>query len=245
MKSPSSPPTIAASTISPHRSRLRGSTPPFVRPPQGRDDHPTATCANYAQTMAETLALAPADRYLHTASFSFSSSIRQFTVPLACGASVVIASREQGARPAGPLRPDPPPARNHPRHRPIILVGLRPNARFHRTRRPRDMVSNALRLIPLRTASSARQVSSTNGRAFSITRRRSSTCTARRRPAASPQPTRPCRHRIGGACGRSPRPPDHQHPGVHPRQTRPPGGRSAPMANCTSAAQACRPMQTQ
>ena len=35
------------------------------------------------------------DRYLHTASFSFSSSVRQFTVPLSCGAAVAIASTEE------------------------------------------------------------------------------------------------------------------------------------------------------
>ncbi|MBZ5604626.1 MAG: Ldh family oxidoreductase, partial [Acidobacteriia bacterium] len=35
------------------------------------------------------------DRYLHTASFSFSSSVRQMTVPLSCGATLVLAKTEQ------------------------------------------------------------------------------------------------------------------------------------------------------
>ena len=35
------------------------------------------------------------DRYLHTASFAFSSSVRQFAVPLSCGAAVVVAPTDQ------------------------------------------------------------------------------------------------------------------------------------------------------
>lgn len=47
--------------------------------------------AHYARAMAEVLAISADDRYLHTASFGFSSSIRQLVVPLGRGASVVVA----------------------------------------------------------------------------------------------------------------------------------------------------------
>ncbi|MCW5978751.1 MAG: amino acid adenylation domain-containing protein [Bryobacteraceae bacterium] len=50
-----------------------------------------------ASAMAQADAIAPEDRYLHTASFGFSSSVRQFAVPLGCGAALVMA-------PAGPIR---------------------------------------------------------------------------------------------------------------------------------------------
>ena len=50
---------------------------------------------HYAQALAQAVGIQADDRYLHTASFSFSSSVRQFTVPLACGATVVIASTEE------------------------------------------------------------------------------------------------------------------------------------------------------
>jgi amino acid adenylation domain-containing protein len=49
----------------------------------------------YVQAMAVTLSLTADDRYLHTASFSFSSAVRQFAVPLSCGAAVSIASAEE------------------------------------------------------------------------------------------------------------------------------------------------------
>jgi amino acid adenylation domain-containing protein len=45
-----------------------------------------------ARAMSEALAVTAADRYLHTASFGFSSSVRQFAVPLGCGATLVMAS---------------------------------------------------------------------------------------------------------------------------------------------------------
>jgi aspartate racemase len=48
-----------------------------------------------ARAMKNPMAITPIDVYLHTASFAFSSSIRQITVPLSCGATVVIASTTQ------------------------------------------------------------------------------------------------------------------------------------------------------
>ena len=50
---------------------------------------------HYAHALAQALGIHAGDRYLHTASFSFSSSIRQFTVPLSCGGAVVIASTDE------------------------------------------------------------------------------------------------------------------------------------------------------
>lgn len=50
---------------------------------------------HYADAMASVLDLRAADRWLHTASFSFSSSVRQLIVPLLNGACVVIADRAE------------------------------------------------------------------------------------------------------------------------------------------------------
>ncbi|HEY7407080.1 MAG TPA: amino acid adenylation domain-containing protein [Gemmatimonadaceae bacterium] len=47
---------------------------------------------NYAQAMRGALGIATSDRYLHTASMAFSSSVRQLVLPLTQGATVVIAS---------------------------------------------------------------------------------------------------------------------------------------------------------
>lgn len=55
------------------------------------------TCGNlthYAMSLPESLNLNPSDRYLHTASISFSSSVRQLMLPLSVGAAVVIAAYE-------------------------------------------------------------------------------------------------------------------------------------------------------
>jgi amino acid adenylation domain-containing protein len=51
--------------------------------------------AHYIVAMSEALEIAAADKYLHTASFSFSSSIRQYALALANGAEVVIAQTHQ------------------------------------------------------------------------------------------------------------------------------------------------------
>lgn len=48
--------------------------------------------SHYVLAMAEALNLRDDDRYLHTASMSFSSSVRQLMVPLSLGATVVVAS---------------------------------------------------------------------------------------------------------------------------------------------------------
>lgn len=50
---------------------------------------------HYAQTLPASLGLEKSDRYLHTASISFSSSVRQLMVPLSIGATVVIATSER------------------------------------------------------------------------------------------------------------------------------------------------------
>ncbi|AZO40905.1 amino acid adenylation domain-containing protein [Mesorhizobium sp. M7D.F.Ca.US.005.01.1.1] len=54
-----------------------------------------ANVGHYAQAMVRAIELGSDDIWLHTASFSFSSSIRQFAVPLSCGAAVSIASAEE------------------------------------------------------------------------------------------------------------------------------------------------------
>lgn len=51
--------------------------------------------AHYAQAMSRELKIDATDSYLHTASSAFSASIRQYVLPLACGAEVVIADRQQ------------------------------------------------------------------------------------------------------------------------------------------------------
>jgi amino acid adenylation domain-containing protein len=53
-----------------------------------------ANLSHYVQAMRATLGITAGDRYLHTASFAFSSSVRQLAVPLSCGASVIIARRD-------------------------------------------------------------------------------------------------------------------------------------------------------
>lgn len=47
----------------------------------------------YVGALNERLEIASGDRYLHTASFSFSSSVRQLFLPLSAGATVVLADR--------------------------------------------------------------------------------------------------------------------------------------------------------
>jgi amino acid adenylation domain-containing protein len=54
---------------------------------------------NYVQVLPVAIDLNADDRYLHTASISFSSSVRQLMLPLSNGAAVVIASSEQIADP--------------------------------------------------------------------------------------------------------------------------------------------------
>ncbi|MBE9209301.1 amino acid adenylation domain-containing protein [Nostoc sp. LEGE 06077] len=54
-----------------------------------------ANLCHYVQAMQTALGIVPADRYLHTASIAFSSSVRQLIVPLTKGATVVIATSEQ------------------------------------------------------------------------------------------------------------------------------------------------------
>src|SRR5204863_7840067 len=55
--------------------------------------------AHYVSAMREPLAITAADVYLHTATFAFSSSVRQLMVPLAHGACVVIATEDEIRQP--------------------------------------------------------------------------------------------------------------------------------------------------
>ncbi|MBD1807083.1 amino acid adenylation domain-containing protein [Microcoleus sp. FACHB-SPT15] len=55
--------------------------------------------SHYIEAINKVLQVQPDDVYLHTASFSFSSSIRQLIVPLSQGARVVLATREQTQNP--------------------------------------------------------------------------------------------------------------------------------------------------
>ncbi len=50
---------------------------------------------HYVQSLAVSLDIKSSDRYLHTASISFSSSVRQMMLPLSNGATVVIAKTER------------------------------------------------------------------------------------------------------------------------------------------------------
>ena len=58
-----------------------------------------ANLCNYVQVLPERVGITPDDLYLHTASIAFSSSVRQFMIPLCQGATVLIATLEQRANP--------------------------------------------------------------------------------------------------------------------------------------------------
>ena len=54
-----------------------------------------ANIHHYIQALGRELQIQPGDVYLHTASFSFSSSVRQLIVPLSLGATVVLTTVDQ------------------------------------------------------------------------------------------------------------------------------------------------------
>jgi non-ribosomal peptide synthetase component F len=54
-----------------------------------------ANLGSYVQTLPAALGIQSSDCYLHTASISFSSSVRQMMLPLSSGATVVIAKTER------------------------------------------------------------------------------------------------------------------------------------------------------
>jgi len=58
---------------------------------------------HYLEALPRALGLVPEDRALHTASFSFSSSVRQLLAPLVSGACVVLARSQELADPAALL----------------------------------------------------------------------------------------------------------------------------------------------
>jgi len=55
--------------------------------------------SHYVRSMRERLQVTSDDVYLHTAAFAFSSSVRQLLVPLAAGASVVLATADETREP--------------------------------------------------------------------------------------------------------------------------------------------------
>jgi amino acid adenylation domain-containing protein len=60
---------------------------------------PRANIARYITALHDPVPVQPTDVYLHVASFSFSSSVRQLFLPLYAGATVAIATREQTKNP--------------------------------------------------------------------------------------------------------------------------------------------------
>ena len=66
-----------------------------------------ANLCHYVHAMHAALGIRADDCYLHTASFAFSSSVRQFAVPLSCGATVVVASDRADPGSTGSVRTHP------------------------------------------------------------------------------------------------------------------------------------------
>lgn len=64
---------------------------------------PRSSVELYLNAISDVLLIQPEDNYLHTASFSFSSSVRQLLVPISQGAKVILASQEQAKNPLGLL----------------------------------------------------------------------------------------------------------------------------------------------
>lgn len=64
---------------------------------------PRSSVELYLNAISDVLLIQPEDKYLHTASFSFSSSVRQLLVPISQGATVILASQEQARNPLGLL----------------------------------------------------------------------------------------------------------------------------------------------
>ncbi len=60
---------------------------------------PHASVCNYLQAIAKILPVNNHDIYLHTASFSFTASVRQLFLPLSQGATSILATREQTKTP--------------------------------------------------------------------------------------------------------------------------------------------------
>lgn len=107
----------------------------------------SAALAHYAVAIGDVLGVGPDDVYLHTASLGFSSTIRQLLMPLARGASVVIASEDD--------RRDPLALFALVRARGVTVIDLVPSYLRAVTRVLRDapiavrtdLLGNRLRLI--------------------------------------------------------------------------------------------------
>ena len=54
-----------------------------------------ANLCHYVHALQSSLRIEEGDRYLHTASLAFSSSVRQALLPLCCGATLVVATRDE------------------------------------------------------------------------------------------------------------------------------------------------------
>ncbi len=83
-----------------------------------------ANLGHYVRVMRLPLQLTPDDVYLHTASMAFSSSVRQLLLPLAHGATVVLATSEAAAGSVSLVSGDPAARGDDHRPRSLLLAQL-------------------------------------------------------------------------------------------------------------------------
>lgn len=97
--------TIAQESEEPPKSEVRPDNLAYVMYTSGSTGRPKgvqmprANVKCYIEALSQVLPIQADDVYLHTASFSFSSSVRQLMLPLSRGAQVLIASSEQTKNP--------------------------------------------------------------------------------------------------------------------------------------------------
>lgn len=93
--------TIAQQSQEDSKHRLDGKSLAYLIYTSGSTGQPKGVMitqgnlSHYVQTLPHHLGITKEDTYLHTASFSFSSSVRQLFLPLCLGSKVVMASNEQ------------------------------------------------------------------------------------------------------------------------------------------------------